>query len=171
MAHCFSDQPMPHACVYQYACLIQEDSYASMHNPTWPDMLAHHIGLSNHCKKHNVHPVSLNASRAATNDNNKCNPLQSHTSLQFLLLAFQLFQALFNFLFKILFTFPAWYLFTISLIGVIELKVSFTTFFALNFQGARFLEAYHTQKITHDNQDVHLHCCFLPKDLHVHFPW
>ena len=115
MTHWFSDQPMPHACVYQYACLIQEDSYASMHNPTWPDMLAHHIGLSNHCKKHNVHPVSLNASRAATNDNNKCNPLQSHTSLQFLLLAFQLFQALFNFLFKVLFTFPSWYLYTISL--------------------------------------------------------
>ena len=87
---------------------------------------------------------------------------------------FALFAAMsstFNFLFKVLFTFPSWYLFTISLIGIIELKVSFTTFFALNFQGARFLEAYHTQKITHDNQDVHLHCCFLPKDLHVHFPW
>ena len=88
----------------------------------------------------------------------------------FLLLAFQLFQARFNFLFKAVFACPSWCLFTISLIGVIEFKVSFTTFFALNFQGARFLEAFHTQKIAHDNQDVNLHCCFRPNRLTCSLP-
>ena len=55
--------------------------------------------------------------------------------------------------------------------ATIQLQMTYTTKFALQFQGARFIHKYLAHKTAHDTQEFHLHCHSFPHGLHMHSRW
>ena len=77
----------------------------------------------------------------------------------------------FNSLFKVLFIFPSWYLFTIGLEPIFSCRWNLPPILRSNPKERDSREVHRAQGTTDDKRDSHPHRRFFPKDLHLCLHW
>ena len=77
----------------------------------------------------------------------------------------------FNSLFKVLFIFPSWYLFTIGLESIFSCRWNLPPILRSNPKERDSREVHRAQGTTDDKRDSHPHRRFFPKDLHLCLHW
>ena len=77
----------------------------------------------------------------------------------------------FNSLFKVLFTFPSWYLFAIGLKPLFSFRWNLPPTLRSNSEERDSEKAYRTQRAAGDTQDSHPQWCSFPRGLHLRLCW
>ena len=73
-----------------------------------------------------------------------------------------------NSLFKVLFTFPSWYLFAIGLKSIFSFRWNLPPTLRSNSEERDSEKQHCTRWAAHDTQDSHPHWCSFPRGLHMH---
>lgn len=102
------------------------------------------------------------------------NHIRAQQSCQEALVPFAFLSAIsgtFNFLFKVLFTFPSWYLFAIGLKPIFSFRWYLPPTLRSNPKERDSGKVHRARGTASDKQDSHPHWCSFPRGLHMHLRW